>query len=97
LGPIKFTSQGTSFYEDSFELYRQDGVQRYYRNVGSELRACELKADSDDRAVAEGNISLSLLRTDLTIPIPNAAARALEGHCNGLLRGARNHAGTAGH
>lgn len=97
LGPIKFTSQGTSFYEDTFELYRQDGVQRYYRNVGAELKACEVKADADDRAVAEGNISLSLLRTDLTIPIPNAAARALETQCNGLLRGSRHHAATAGH
>jgi len=68
-------------------------VQRYYRNVGAELKACQVKPDADDRAVAEGDISLSLLRTDLTIPIPNAAARALETECNALLRHPRNHAG----
>jgi 5'-nucleotidase len=90
LGPIRLTSQGTSDYEDVFELERQDGPQRYYRNTGAELRACAVKDDSDDKAWAEGHIALSILRTDLSVPVPNATARALEQQCNSLLAGIGN-------
>lgn len=72
---LRLTSHGTSFFQDDFELYRQEGDSLYYRNVGTRMVACDVTDNADDHAVAEGAVSLSLLRTDLTLPIPDPLAR----------------------
>lgn len=85
LGAIRFTSHGTSFFADEFARYREEENAVFYKNVGSKLMACARNEDADDRIVTAGDISLSLLRTDLTVD-PGAAARAaLEKEWNGLL------------
>jgi 5'-nucleotidase len=85
-GRVRLTSHGTSFFNDEFALYRQEGDVLYYKNVGEKLVACEKKPDSDDRIIEQGDISLSLLRTDLTVEVPRAAARSLEAVWAGLLK-----------
>ncbi|CAN5451355.1 5'/3'-nucleotidase SurE [soil metagenome] len=85
MGPIRFTSHGTSFFEDVFKLYREEEDVMIYRNVGDRMVACARNADSDDKAWAGGNISLSLLRTDLTIPFAEDAVTKLERDLNALL------------
>lgn len=78
LGHIRLTSHGTSFFTDEFELYRQEGSSQFYRNIGTKLVNCAKREDADDRIVVQGDISLSLLRTDLTVEMPRSAARGLE-------------------
>ncbi len=82
LPALQLTSHGTSFYADDFELYRQEGDRLYYRNVGTHLTACALSAESDDRCVANGELSLSLLRTDLTYPLPESFGADLQSFWN---------------
>jgi 5'-nucleotidase len=91
MGPIRITTQGTSFYTDDFTLYREEGDSQFFVNAGWELKGCTMKPDSDDKAVFAGEIALSLLRTDLTVPIPRAAAISLESHLGSLVR---HHAAT---
>ncbi len=83
LPPLRLTNHGTSFYADDFELYRQEGDRLYYRNVGTHLTACALSEDSDDRCVSNGELSLSLLRTDLSCSPPQGYAEDLQGYWNG--------------
>jgi 5'-nucleotidase len=66
---LRLTAHGTSFFEDDFELYRTDGDTRYYRNVGHHMEACRATQDADDHAWTRGEVSLTLLRTDLTVPV----------------------------
>lgn len=73
MGALRLSTHGTSFFEDEFELYRENGDQLIYRNIGSMLQACAIKEDADDRVWAAGEVSLSLLHLDLT-----AAATAEE-------------------
>jgi 5'-nucleotidase len=80
MGEVRITSHGTSFFEDEFELYRRDGEKLFYRNIGSKMVACALKDDADDRAVMKGDISLSLLKLDLTTPIPQETVSSLKAH-----------------
>ncbi len=75
---IRLSSHGTAFFADEFELYREEDDQRFYKNVGSKLVACAVNDDSDDRVVKQGYVSLSLLRTNLTVPMPRAAVKSLE-------------------
>jgi len=89
IGPIRMTTHGTSFFVDDFELKRQDEEARYYRNVGQRLVACDQHPDSDDRSIQVGEVSLSLLKTNLTVSIPETAATNLEHTWNALLRGGR--------
>lgn len=66
LKQLRITSHGTSFFRDEFELYRREGDKLFYRNVGTTLVACDATENADDHAVSAGEVSLSLLRTDLT-------------------------------
>ncbi|MCC6547743.1 5'/3'-nucleotidase SurE [Candidatus Sumerlaeota bacterium] len=86
---IRLTTHGTSFFVDDFELKREDDEARYYRNVGSRLVACDKHPDSDDRSIQLGEVSLSLLKTNLTVDLPEAAANSLEATWNALLKGGR--------
>lgn len=72
---LRLTSHGTSFFQDDFEMYRQEGDSLFYRNIGSHMVACDATENADDHAVAEGDVSLSLLRTDLTTEIAGPVAR----------------------
>ncbi|MCC5876417.1 MAG: 5'/3'-nucleotidase SurE [Candidatus Sumerlaeia bacterium] len=64
---LRITSHGTSFFRDEFELYRREGDKLFYRNVGTTMVACDATENADDHAVTAGEVSLSLLRTDLTM------------------------------
>ncbi|MEO8376165.1 MAG: 5'/3'-nucleotidase SurE [Candidatus Sumerlaeota bacterium] len=86
---IRLTTHGTSFFVDDFELKKQDELARYYRNVGQRLVACDKHPDSDDRSIQLGEVSLSLLKTNLTVDVPEAAARGLENTWNALLHSER--------
>lgn len=85
MGAIRLASHGTSFFADQFKLYREEESARYYKNVGTRLEACRVKEDSDDRVVEQGDVALSLLRTDLTVDVPHAASHSLESHWNHLF------------
>lgn len=69
LGKLRLTSHGTSFFRDEFELYRREGDRLFYRNVGTTMVACDATENADDHAVSEGDVSLTLLGTDLTRPL----------------------------
>ncbi len=84
---VRLTEHGTSFFADEFALYRQEGNAEFYKNVGSRLEACSAVANSDDRALVEGEASLSLLRTNLTIPFGDSDRTRLEREWAALLGG----------
>lgn len=89
-GPIRITSHGTSFFEDVFTLYRQEGERCFYRNTGNNMVACAVKEDSDDRTVDRGEVSLTLLHLDLGTPLPPARKAAVEAELQAALK---NHKG----
>lgn len=89
LGRIRFTRHGTSFFRDEFKLYRQDGDSLYYKNIGTKLVACGAYEDADDRIVEQGDVSLSLLRTDLSTAAPTPNHEDLEETWNSSLDGER--------
>ncbi len=78
LGKLRLTTHGTSFYVDQFELYRQEGDRQFYRNMGSKIQACAVHEDSDDKVVKAGDISLTLLGTDLTTHVPEDASDLID-------------------
>lgn len=84
-GKLRLTSHGTSFFVDDFKLYREEGDVRYYRNVGEKLVKGDSGPTSDDVLFGGEEISLSLLRTDLTMVIPPVALAALEATLAGHL------------
>ncbi len=86
MGPVRFTTHGTSFFVDDFARYREDGDTIIYKNVGTKLVECAIHNDSDDRAVTNGEVSLSLLRTNLTVDLPHAAIKSLEEEWNRALK-----------
>lgn len=78
----RFTHQGTSFYTDEFRMQREDGDAKIYRNVGKNLVQSPEAHDSDDRMMERGYASMTLLSTDMTVPVPRAAQEALEAGWN---------------
>lgn len=80
LSAVRLTSHGTCFFEDEFQLYRREGERLFYRNVGTKMVACEIKDDSDDKAVTGGEVSLSLLRLDLSEPVNGEVAESLKAY-----------------
>ena len=83
---IRMTHQGTQFFADAYVPESEDGDVRYYVNRGAGMQNSPEPDDSDDRVLDQRCASLSLLSTDLTVPVPAAARGALEARWNGLLR-----------
>jgi 5'/3'-nucleotidase len=86
MGRVRFASQGTSYFIDEFKPDHREGNETYYRNVGFKLVGCSAGQESDDRVVEAGDISLSLLQTNLSITLPKAAKQSLEQVWNKLIK-----------
>lgn len=82
---IRFAHQGTSFFVDNFAFSRSEEGVAYYRNVGEHLQLTPEPTNSDDLVLEAGSAALSLLNIDLTIEVPDVAARALEARWDDCL------------
>lgn len=84
-GRVRFAPHGTGTYEDDIVHYRDEGDAQFYRNVGRDHVVGTDGDLCDGRIVEGGDIALSLLRTDLTVRLPEAPS--LEERWNRLLNG----------
>lgn len=75
---VRAALQGTSFYVDDLELKREQNGHQIYSNVGKLVERSVEPLNADDVVLEEGYAALSLLTTNLNVPMPAAARAALE-------------------
>ncbi len=75
---IRYTHHGTSFYTDEFAVVREIDGRLWYKNVGTHSVLTPEPSNSDDLAVDADSASLSLLKMDLTVDLPEIARKTME-------------------